>query len=58
MVVNLVGSVSFPTPARGGGAGVVEEARPVGLNLKDEGVCCSEMREMWTSAHELKAKKV
>ncbi|ERE67573.1 importin subunit beta-1 [Cricetulus griseus] len=44
--------------SRGGGAGVVEEARPVGLNLKDEGVCCSEMREMWTSAHELKAKKV
>lgn len=43
--VNIIGSVSFPTPARGWGTGVVEEARPVGLNLKDEGVCCNEMRE-------------
>lgn len=37
MVGNRIGSVSFPTPARGGGAGAVEEARPVGLHLKDEG---------------------
>lgn len=47
--VNIIGSVSFPTPARGWGAGVVEEARSVGLNSKDEGVCGNEMRETQTS---------
>lgn len=36
---NRIGSVSFPTPARGWGTRVVEEARPVGLNQKDEGGC-------------------
>lgn len=42
--VNRIGSVSFPTPTRGWGTGVVEEARLVGLNLKDERVCCNERR--------------
>lgn len=58
MVVNRVGSVLFSYPSGGwGGAGGLEEARPVGLNLKDEGVCCNEVREMQTSARALRARK-
>lgn len=47
--VNIIGSVPFPTPARGWGTGVVEEARSVGLDPKDEDVCYNEMRETQTS---------